>query len=104
MISSKSNKTDDNEEQRGRDSTITHPRSSKIQDPNENIGESDGQRSRSHSDATENKPTDHSRSSSTSSDRSDRFNGILNGKSNYSDQEEDDEVQIRKGNHDKTIA
>ena len=99
MISLRPKSTDENKAQYERDSTITHPRSSKIQDPTGNIGDLDEERTRSRSDGSENQLSDHSRSSSTASDKSGQFKWFSNAISHSSDEEEDEEVKYRKGNH-----
>ena len=95
QISLRPQSTDENEVQCNRDSTVTHPRSSEIQDLNGHVGDSDGERIRFRSDASENQHSDHSRSSS--SIKSQSFKWFSNVVSDSSDEEEDKEVKFRKG-------
>ena len=104
MISSRPKTTDEHEVQYERDSTTIHPRSSKIEDLNGNVDDSDGERSRFDCDGAKNQLSDHSRSSSSASDRSrlsnsGQFKRVSNTTSHYSDDEEEKEVKFRKGNN-----
>ena len=101
QISLRPKSTNEPQVQCERDSTITHPRSSEIQDLNGHVGDSDGERIRYRSDASENQVSDHSRSSS--SIKSQSFKWFSNVVSDSSDEEEDEGVKFRKGNNYRTL-
>ena len=99
-----------------RDSTITHPRSSKIQDPEDISGlhrsisrtDSTGKDAlilddiRSRSGTSDHSGSDRSRSSSSSSTASGKFNWFSNASTHSSD-DEDEEIKARKSKYCKLI-